>query len=155
MSEAAGRAGFPKCMWIKIRLPLALRLVLYAVLGFLFVSGAVWTYFNYAAPSADETAGQWKSWSLQVHGGAAMATLLLVGMLLSTHVRFAWRARRNRLNGIVLLTVLGLLILTGYFLYYAGSESLRAWSSWIHIGVGFLLPFAVLLHIFVGRRSRP
>jgi hypothetical protein len=141
-------------MWIKIRLPLALRLVLYAVLGLLFVSGAVWVYFNYWASSAGETAGQWKSWSLQVHGGAAMATLLLIGILLSTHSRFAWRARRNRFNGIVLLTVLGILILTGYLLYYAGNESLRTWSSWIHIGVGFLLPFTVLLHVFVGRRSR-
>jgi hypothetical protein len=141
-------------MWIKIRLPLALRLVLYAVLGFLFVSGAVWAYFNYLTAASGETAGQWKSWSLQVHGGAAMATLLLIGMLLSTHSRFAWRARRNRINGIVLLTVLGILILTGYFLYYAGNESLRAWSSWIHIGVGFLLPASLLLHVIAGRRSR-
>jgi hypothetical protein len=83
-----------------------------------------------------------------------MATLLLIGMLLGTHARFAWRARRNRLNGSVLLTALGILILTGYFLYYAGNESLRAWSSWIHIGVGLFLPFAVLLHVLVGRRSR-
>jgi hypothetical protein len=30
----------------------------------------------------------------------------------------------------------GILTVTGYGLYYAGGESLRAWTSWIHLAVG-------------------
>jgi hypothetical protein len=44
------------------------------------------------------------------------------------------------------------LTITGYGLYYAGGERLRAWTSWIHLAVGLALPILLLIHIFVGRR---
>ena len=68
---------------------------------------------------------------MKIHGAASMAILVLVGMLLTGHVRFAWRARRNRGNGSLFLGAFGILTITGYGLYYAGGESLRAWTSWI------------------------
>jgi hypothetical protein len=33
---------------------------------------------------------------------------------------------------------------TGYGLYYAGSERLRAWTSWIHLGVGLIFPMGLV-----------
>jgi hypothetical protein len=137
-----------------IKLSPALRLIVYITLTVLFVSGVVWAGFSYLGKSSEDAASPWKSWSLQIHGGAAMATLVLIGMLLSTHVRNAWRARRNRSNGVVLISLLGILILTGYFLYYASNERLRACSSWIHIVLGFLLPMMLVFHVVAGRRSR-
>ena len=62
---------------------------------------------------------------MKIHGAAAMAILVIVGTLLTGHVRFAWRARRNRGNGSLFLGVFGILTITGYGLYYAGGESLR------------------------------
>jgi hypothetical protein len=44
---------------------------------------------------------------------------------------------------------------TGYGLYYAGGESLRAWTSWIHLAVGLALPLLLILHIWLGKRTRP
>lgn len=137
-----------------ITLPRTQRRVLYAILALLFVSGAVWAWLQYLASPVDEVVGQWKTWSLQLHGAAAMAALVVIGMLLGTHVKSAWRANRNPLNGVLLLTVLGILTVTGYALYYAGNELLRTWSSWIHLGIGLLLPIALLIHIVVGRKSR-
>jgi uncharacterized membrane protein len=92
---------------------------------------------------------------MKVHGAAAMAILVLVGMLLTGHVRSAWRARRNRANGSVFLSALGILTITGYALYYAGGEALRAWMSWIHLAAGFALPLLLILHIWLGKRTRP
>ena len=92
---------------------------------------------------------------MKIHGAAAMAVLVLVGMLLSGHVRFAWRARRNRANGSLFLGVFAVLTVTGYGLYYAGGEMLREWTSWIHLVVGLALPILLLIHIFLGRRTRP
>jgi len=46
------------------------------------------------------------------------------------------------------------LTVTGYGLYYAGGEMLRAWTSWIHLGIGLALPILLLVHIFLGRRTR-
>ena len=95
------------------------------------------------------------AWVMKIHGAAAMAVLVLIGMLLSGHVRSAWRARRNRANGSVFLSVFAVLTVTGYGLYYAGGEMLREWTSWIHLVVGLALPILVLIHIFLGRRTRP
>ena len=92
---------------------------------------------------------------MKIHGAAAMAILVLVGMLLAGHVRFAWRARRNRGNGSLFLGTFGILTVTGYGLYYAGGESLRAWTSWIHLAVGLGLPLLLILHIWLGKRTRP
>jgi len=127
--------------------------LVYAVLAVLFLSGAIWGYLQYLVSGADVAAS--KSWCLKIHGAAAMATLVLIGVLLHGHVRFAWRARRNRVNGVLVLSALGFLTLTGYGLYYAGDERLRAWTSWIHLGLGLALPALLVMHILLGGRTRP
>lgn len=138
-----------------IRLKRFQRWCLYAVLALLFLTGAAWTYWNYLVPEARDFEMSMKAWAMKVHGAAAMAILVLVGMLLATHVRLAWRVRRNRGNGSVFLGAFGILTITGYGLYYAGGENLRAWSSWIHLAVGLALPFLLILHIWLGKRTRP
>jgi cytochrome bd-type quinol oxidase subunit 2 len=137
-----------------IRLKRLQKYSLYTVLGLLFLSGLAWAYWNYLCSPGDlETTA--KTWAMKIHGAAAMVVLVLIGMLLSAHVRFAWRARRNRANGSVFLSAFAFLTITGYGLYYAGGETLRAWTSWIHLGVGLALPILLLIHIFLGRRTRP
>jgi cation transport ATPase len=137
-----------------IRLKRLQRYFLYAVLALLFLSGAAWAYWNYLAGSPGDFGTSAKAWAMKIHGAVAMAILVLIGMLLSGHVRFAWRARRNRANGSVFLSAFAVLTITGYGLYYAGGEKLRAWTSWIHLAVGLALPILLLIHIFLGRRTR-
>jgi MFS family permease len=137
-----------------IRLKRLQKYFLYAVLALLFLSGVAWTYWNYLAASAGDFEISSKNWAMKIHGAAAMAVLVLIGMLLTGHVRFAWRARRNRANGSVFLGAFAVLTVTGYGLYYAGGERLRAWTSWIHLVVGLVLPILLLIHIFLGRRTR-
>jgi hypothetical protein len=138
-----------------IRLKRFQRYFLYAVLALLFSSGVAWSYWNYVTASPGDFEMTAKAWTMKIHGAAAMTILVLLGMLLSGHVRFAWRARRNRVNGSLFLGAFGILTITGYGLYYAGGETLRAWTSWIHLGVGLALPLLFILHIFLGRRTRP
>jgi cbb3-type cytochrome oxidase subunit 3 len=137
-----------------IRLKRLQRYFLYAVLALLFLSGVAWAYWNYLRSPGDFEISA-KTWAMKIHGAAAMAVLVLIGMLLTAHVRFAWRARRNRANGSVFLSAFAVLTITGYGLYYAGGERLRAWTSWIHLAVGLALPILLLIHIFLGRRTRP
>jgi hypothetical protein len=126
--------------------------LLYGVLALLFFSGAAWAYWNDLVSSVGDFEMNAKTWAMRIHGAAI---LVLVGMLLTGHVRFAWRARRNRGNGSLFLGAFGILTVTGYGLYYAGGESLRAWTSWIHLAVGLALPLLLLLHIWLGKRTRP
>jgi hypothetical protein len=137
-----------------IRLTPYHRRLLYGVLALLFLSGAAWAYWSDLVPSPGEFEMNAKAWAMKVHGGAAMAILVLVGMLLTGHVRFAWRARRNRGNGSAFLGTFGILTVTGYGLYYAGGERLRAWMSWIHLAAGLSLPLLLILHIWLGKRTR-
>ena len=138
-----------------IRLKRLQRYFLYIVLALLFLSGAGWACWNYLTASPGDFEAGAKSWAMKIHGAASMAVLLLIGMLLNGHVRFAWRVRRNRANGSIFLSVFAVLIVTGYGLYYAGGEKLRAWTSLIHLAVGLALPVFLLIHIFLGRRTRP
>jgi magnesium-transporting ATPase (P-type) len=137
-----------------IRLKRLQRYVLYAVLALLFLSGVAWAYWNYLRSPGDFEISV-KAWAMKIHGAAAMAILVLIGMLLVGHVRFAWRACRNRANGSIFLSAFAVLAITGYGLYYAGGEGLRAWTSWTHLVVGLALPILLLIHIFQGRRTRP
>ena len=131
------------------------RRLLYGVLALLFLTGVAWAYWNYLVLSPGDFEMSAKAWGMKIHGAAAMAVLVLLGMLLTGHVRLAWRARRNRGNGSLFLGAFGILTVTGYGLYYAGAERLRAWTSWIHLAVGLALPLLVILHLWLGKRTRP
>ncbi|HTL67056.1 MAG TPA: hypothetical protein VL200_05295 [Lacunisphaera sp.] len=142
----------------QLRLGPRLRAWTYATLGALFVTGVAWwslelwgrveTEFGPAAHPAGP-------WLLRFHGAAAMIFLVLIGWLLPSHVRRGWQARRNRRSGGGLLASLGALTLTGWLLYYAGSEPLRAVATTVHRWLGLILPLLVVLHVWIGRRSRP
>ena len=138
-----------------IRLKPFNRRLLYGVLALLFFSGAAWAYWDDLVPSPGDFEVRAKAWSMKIHGAAAMAILVLLGMLLTRHVRFAWHGRRNRGNGSLFLGTFALLTITGYGLYYAGDETLRAWTSWIHLAVGLGLPLFLIFHIWLGKRTRP
>ena len=87
---------------------------------------------------------------LQIHGGAAMLTLVVLGALFG-HVQRGWKARQNRLSGSVLLGVNGLLALSGYGLYYASDEGLRDFLSQWHARIGLSVAGLLVLHVVTGR----
>jgi cbb3-type cytochrome oxidase subunit 3 len=112
MGISAFRSGHPRPG--SIRLKRVQRYFLYVVLALVFLSGVAWAYWNYLAASPGDFEMSAKAWAMKIHGAAAMAVLVLIGMLLSAHVRFAWRARRNRANGSVFVSAFAILIITGY-----------------------------------------
>jgi hypothetical protein len=135
-----------------IRLSRWHRYAFYGVIAALLFSGAIWAWINYL--EAPESGAVTKALMMKIHGAAAIAILVLIGMLLTTHVKLAWRARRNRGSGVSQLTIFGLLTITGYALYYAGGENFRTWNSRIHLAIGLILPFLLVIHIWLGRRTR-
>ena len=138
-----------------IRLKPFHRRLLYGVLALLFFSGVAWAYWSHLVSLPGDFEMSAKVWAMKIHGAASMTILVLIGMLLSGHVRYAWRARRNRGNGSLFVGAFGVLTVTGYGLYYAGGERLRVWASWTHLGVGLALPLLVILHVWLGKRTRP
>jgi MFS family permease len=138
-----------------LRLAPYFRWLVYVLFAALLVSGCVWLILDQLK---DTEAGEvWQVMAanlLMVHGGVAMATLIAIGALIPTHFARAWRARRNRTMGSIMVAVNVILIVTAFGLYYAGSDALRPWMSDTHIVAGLCLPGLLVFHIVSGRRSR-
>lgn len=128
----------------------------YSVSAILFLSGAAWAVFGWLAERQEARAEfllSLKPWSLKLHGAAAMAFLVALGILIPTHIKRAWQARRNRVNGAFFVTVMAILVLTGYGLYYCGDEQWRNTASNIHLVLGFASPVLLVWHIWLGRQG--
>jgi len=137
-----------------LRLDPRFRFALYGDFAFLFATGVGWL----AADQMKDTASgeAWQSaaaYLLMLHGGAAMATLMFLGALVPLHMRRGWLARRNRMTGTAMAACNAIFVLTAFGLYYIGSDTLRPWTSDIHIGAGLILPALLCVHVLVGRRS--
>jgi hypothetical protein len=136
-----------------VRLEPRFRGSLYAAFTLLTITGAVWLLADWRKnPLEPDLWQDIAPMMLMLHGGAAMAALMLLGALV--HIRRAWRSGRNRLTGPIMVAVNAVLIATAFGLYYAGSDTVRPWVSDLHIVVGIVLPVALLVHVWLGRRTR-
>ena len=130
------------------------RWAVYSAFVLLFVSGAAWLLADQLKDGANGELWQAAGANLlMLHGGTAMAALLLLGALFPLHMQRSWRARKNRISGLTMITFNAILIVTAFGLYYLGSEMLRPWISDVHIAVGLALPILLLIHIALGRRG--
>src|SRR5262249_32906713 len=100
-----------------------------------------------------EAWGKGTSYVLLLHGAAAMLMLVLLGTLLPFHTVISWRRRENRGMGTVMLAVNAILVVTAFGLYYAGSDTLRRWTSDVHIVVGLSVPLLLAAHVLTGRAA--
>lgn len=131
------------------------RLTLYTACLALFISGVAWAWLHHLDEAGRVSDGwlKWKQPLITIHGLSAMMFVLLLGTLLTGHVRRAWHARKNRGNGVFLLAAVSLLTLSGYALYYLGDESWRSAASQFHLWLGVISPVLLVLHIWSGRRA--
>jgi len=138
-----------------MRLSGAFRASLYAALAVLLLTGIAWLFIDAARdPFQPGGGGEAGPLLLAVHGGAAMAFLILLGALLPLHVQSNWARDRNRWAGVIMLAINAVLIATAYALYYSGSDRWRSWASNLHIAAGLVLPLWLAVHIWLGWRTR-
>ena len=134
---------------------------IYAVGGSLVGSGIGWLIAHYflVDPGAfGETHHPSEPWWLRLHGAAVMAFLVVLGTILPGHVKRAWSLRKNRaksvrrnvVTGILMLSLVAALMLTGYALYYSGDEDLRPYISTGH----WVLGLAAAVGFYQHRRGR-
>ena len=137
-----------------MRLDPRFRFTIYGAFAVLVVTGVLWLVADQLKQAPDSDLWQTVAADLlMVHGGTAMVTLLLLGALVPLHALRSWRARRNRVTGTAMATLNAVLIVTAFGLYYLGSDTLRPWTSDVHIVVGLILPLLFLVHVVLGRRS--
>jgi hypothetical protein len=128
----------------------------YLCIALLVLSGVLWLVFHHFLRVDGEFGStphpleyQW----LRLHGAAAMLSLIVIGSMLPVHVRRAWELRKNIVTGLATAGVLGVLVLTGYALYYfaGGSRAVISAAHWI---VGLALPIVIAWHAWRGQLKR-
>jgi hypothetical protein len=119
--------------------------------GLLAVSGGAWLLCHFFLRLPGPAPHPLEVWWLRLHGAALLAFLTVVGTLLPAHVVYGWRHRMNLGTGIPLLSVVAVLTLTGYGLYYLVDDDLRSWTSLVHWVVGLLAVALLALHAVRGR----
>lgn len=133
------------------------RRALYAIFALLLISGLLWLGFHYFVSlktDFGDTHHPLEAWWLKLHGLAAMLSLIVFGSLMPGHIRNAWQYRKNRGSGGTMVAVMTVLALTGYFLYYVGSEEIRQFTGIVHWAIGLALTPLLIMHIALGRRTR-
>jgi hypothetical protein len=116
------------------------RVLHLTVLG-LWITGTVWLINSTL------------SLAMKLHGAAAMVFLIVIGTLLPRHIVLGWKRGEHRGSGGFLVSVCGVLIVTGWGLYYSGNEALRNLISSLHGYLGLALPIIVWFHVWQSRTT--
>ena len=90
--------------------------------------------------------------ALQVHGFIAFLMMITYGYILGTHVQDTWAEKPRQTFGILLIVLPAFQMITAYVLYYIAEEEMRENIEYLHLGVGFILPFVLITHILYNRR---
>lgn len=115
----------------------------------LWLSGAAWLLLHYYGQVDGEFGTEinpLEPWMLRLHGLALIPAALGFGGLFVVHVPKGWKDRRQRWIGLGLTALTGLLILTGYLLYYAWGDDFRSWVSLVHWAIGLGVPAIFVWH---------
>jgi hypothetical protein len=121
----------------------------------LWLSGAGWLLLHYYGQVQGEfgvETNPLEPWFLRVHGLVMIPALLGFGGMFIVHIPKGWKDKDQRVAGVALTAVMGVLILSGYLLYYLGIEWLRDWTSFIHWAIGLALPAIFVWH-YLGRNA--
>lgn len=142
---------------VRMRLPMLLRRLIYAVLAGSWLTGATFFVLSPFVEIEGEFGPEkhpWQSPILAAHGAFAFLMLLAIGAFWSNHVLIGLRGNRSRRLGITLIFATALMAMSGWVLYYAADEALRPLIGNVHFAFGLLLPAMVAAHIVLGRRAR-
>ena len=129
----------------------------YGVFSVLFFSGVIWLVVHNAGTVGTEGEGfdgQVSPLLLKIHGAAAMGSLVILGVLIPSHMQRAWQLKRNHFPTVAIVGLCLLMAISGYGLYYCGSDAWRAWISGFHSVAGCALPLVLVWHIFSGRKRK-
>ena len=121
----------------------------HVILAAVYFTGIAWLVLRYGVAD-DGLENAWtvaRAWLLRAHGAAAMLTLVAIGSLLALHVPSGWRMGTNLRSGVGMLAVMTVLALTGWFLYYASGDTVRAAAKYVHIVIGAAAPLALVWHL--------
>ncbi len=132
------------------------RRLTYLACALVYATGLLWLAAHYGTGREGGSFGArspWESWSLKLHGAAAIGFLLALGSLMPRHIPEGLAKRRNVASGILAVATAAVLVITAWGLYYAGAEELRDRLSVLHWALGLAAGPLLALHALLGRHG--
>lgn len=123
----------------------------------LWLSGGAWLllhYFGQVQGAFGPEINPLEPWLLRLHGLALIPALFGFGGLFVVHVPKGWKDLPQRTIGLALTSLIGVLILSGYLLYYVGDDAVRSWTSIVHWVIGLAVPLVFIWHYIHGKSKR-
>lgn len=131
----------------RIRLGSLHKVVSYSIWLILAITGVVWTWRqDWLMTLPDDFSVN----MLKIHGVFAALSLIILGTLISTHMKAAYQRKRNRMTGLILLIMFSIMSASGYALYYS-PEAWHELIKWTHVWSGIAVIVLLPAHIFIGR----
>ncbi len=138
-------------------MPGSQRFWTYFILGTLWLSGCVWLcldqFFSTRGPFG-KTPNAWEQPTVLVHGILAIASMYLLGWISARHVSHWWTRGLRRVSGSLLCAFLGVLIVSGFALFFISDDQWQSVAAVIHEISGLALTPIAIQHWFL-RRAVP
>jgi hypothetical protein len=120
------------------------------------ITGIALGVFRYLIPASDDFSSYphpWWKYVVMAHVAATPVFFFFVGSVWWAHVVRYWKIRERRTSGATMVVLLAIVALTGYLLYFMGSEVGVGLSRAAHTIVGVAATAFYIVHSVVGLRS--
>jgi len=133
------------------------KALLYPVLALMLVSGAGWLILDNFFEQETQFGLQKHPWQiplLNLHGFSSYLFTILFGYLIGSHVVVAWKAKRYRNSGLLLLVTIACVIASGASFLFLPVEDIESYLTWVHVVSALALLGTLAWHINFKDRSR-
>jgi hypothetical protein len=141
-------AGLIMAAALPERMSPALRRAVIVTFGLLWASGCWWIVLHHFFMSITDfgpTPHPWAPIVLRIHGWLAVGGVYLLGWISAAHVCERWAGMVKRTSGVAMATLAGLLLITGYALYYT-TDRLHDGAGFVHQVLGVAAILFALTH---------
>jgi hypothetical protein len=142
---------------MRARMSKAQRLTIYLIVGALWLSGCLWLGLDQFFSEASQfgtTPNFLQPPLLLLHGILALLGLYLFGYLSAHHIVRWWLSGLRRLSGGSLATILGVLTLSGFGLFFVSDDQWQHIFVDTHDVLGIAVTAFALQHWLFARRAR-
>jgi hypothetical protein len=142
---------------MRARMSKAQRLTVYSIVGALWLSGCLWLCLDQFFSQAGQfgrTPNSLQPPLLLLHGVVSLFSLYLFGYISTHHVLRWWRGDLRRLSGGSLATILAVLTLTGFALFFVSDDQWQHLLADTHDVLGLAVTAFALQHWLFRRRIR-